>query len=203
MKNIENHQLYQRCLVSHSHLNLNQASRLHWSSSSDSFPVREDCGIQNAGGGNQTFQWEYLGLIDSITWSTNLEIGTPICLCWQINLFPVSEEKLNEFQKPCTRQTNVWNISIHICIQCNEWEFYFSMRSLLFVYHSVHAVWANYTGTKIPVVGQNICMCVLVQDSELIQYSNSSPTCTCLMTSRLCNKNKENMLQYFKRWIFY
>lgn len=103
-QNIENRQLYPLNWNKADYLTFTLKSEPSFSTSAGKLVQLIACerrwGVQNAGGGDQTFQREYLGLIDSITWSTNLEIGTPICLGWQINLFPVSEEEWNEFQNP-------------------------------------------------------------------------------------------------------
>lgn len=136
----------------------------------------------SAGGGNQTFQWEHLSLIDSITWSTNLEIDTPICLEWQINLFQVSEEEWNEFQKLHTHETNVKiPLLIFTSSEMNV-SFCFSLRDLLLQYSNlwvmrnvfwscVHAMWANYRDKKCAIWTEYLYLCLW----KTRQYLKLSP----------------------------
>lgn len=114
--------------------NLIQDFQIYQASLNKSLLLKKKMEKCSAGGGNQTFQWEHLSLIDSITWSTNLEIDTPICLEWQINLFQVSEEEWNEFQKLHTHETNVKiPLLIFTSSEMNA-SFCFSLRDLLLQY---------------------------------------------------------------------
>lgn len=145
--------------------NLNQNTRLYQTSLSCFW--KNSC---RGGEGNQTFQWEHLSLIDSITWSTNLEIDTPICLEWQINLFQVSEEEWNEFKKLGAHETNV-KIPLLRFTRWNDRELRLSLRETGDV--SVELRREQITETKQRL--DRIFIFVFVEDGKQTQYWNSFP----------------------------